>query len=85
MIKRKDITGNKTKTNIDIEIQKSEDIRSYHINSQKIYDILGFKPNHTIENAVLELCNFFKSRNIKDSFENDIYHNVKRLRSLNAK
>lgn len=74
----------KNKKNIDIEIQKSDDIRSYHINSQKIYDILGFKPKNTIENAVLELCNFFKENNINDSFDNDIYHNVKRLRSLNA-
>ena len=75
----------KNKKNITIEIQESDDIRSYHINSQKIYDILGFKPKNTIENAVLELCNFFKENDINDSFDNDIYHNVKRLRSLNAK
>jgi len=75
----------KNKKNIAIEIQESDDIRSYHINSQKIYDILGFKPKNTIENAVLELCNFFKENDISDSFDNDIYHNVKRLRSLNAK
>ena len=46
---------NKTELNrneIKIEVTSSDDNRSYHINSDKIYKHLNFKPKHTIENAV---------------------------------
>ena len=34
---------------IDISIEESNDNRSYHINSEKAFDILGFKTKYTIE------------------------------------
>ena len=71
--------------NIPIEIEKSDDNRSYHINSDKISNVLGFKATQSIENAVLELCNYFKLNPKLDTFENNIYHNVKRIRDINAK
>ena len=73
------------KLNIPIEVTDSDDKRSYHIDSSKIKRILNFVPNHTIEEAVRELCDAFKSNKIKNSFENDIFFNVKRLKKLNAK
>ena len=36
---------------IDISIEESDDNRSYHINSEKAFDILGFKTKYTIENC----------------------------------
>ncbi len=73
--------------NKDIEIlyTTSDDKRSYHINSDKIKQILNFQPKHTIEDAVRELCKNFKEGNIPNSFENDVYFNVKRLKRLQAK
>ena len=74
------------KKNIDIVKTESNDNRSYHIDSSKIYKILGFKPKHTIEDAIKGLCDAFRNDLIVgDSFENDIYHNVKRLKSIQAK
>ena len=40
---------------------KSNDLRSYHINSDKIYKLLGFKPKRNIEQAVIEVYNALKS------------------------
>ncbi len=70
---------------IDIETTHSDDNRSYHINSEKIKKVLGFVPQFTIEDAVRELCNNFKNRIIKNSFEDDVYFNIKRMQKLKAK
>ena len=48
--------------NIKIEREKTDDIRSYHINSDKIKKILNFTPKYSIEDAILELCNAFKKK-----------------------
>ena len=34
----------------------TDDIRSYHVNSDKIARVLGFEPKRTIEDAVRDLC-----------------------------
>jgi len=70
---------------IDIETTHSDDNRSYHINSDKIKDALGFIPKYTIEDAVRELCYNFKKGIIKNSFEDDIYYNIKRMQKIQAK
>ena len=71
----------------DIKIQKeqSNDLRSYHINSDKIKNILNFIPKYSIEDAIMELCNAFKKKLLTDSFDNDFYFNVKRLQNIQAK
>ncbi|MDA7636497.1 SDR family oxidoreductase [Candidatus Pelagibacter sp.] len=71
--------------NIEIELQESNDIRSYHINSDKIYDKLEFKPQKTIEYGIGEICDAFKNGLFKDSFDNINYYNVKKLKFLDAK
>jgi len=70
---------------IPIETTKSDDNRSYHINSDKIKMVLGFEPKRSIEESVRELCNYFKKNTFKNTFEDDFYFNVKRLKSLKAK
>ena len=59
--------------NIEIEISESNDIRSYHINSDKIYNILGFKPEFSIEDAVDSICDAYKKGLLQDSMTNSIY------------
>lgn len=67
---------------IEIMRTESDDKRSYHINSEKIKKELNFQPKLTIENAVEDLCKAFKENLIDNSFENDLYHNVKRLKNF---
>lgn len=72
------------KLNRKIEIIKtpSNDIRSYHINSDKIRRYLNFKPKRGIEEAVKELIIIFKNKKVSNTFDNDMYFNVKRLKKL---
>ena len=70
---------------IKIEKVATDDNRSYHINSDKIYQVLGFKPRRSIEDAVEDLCKAFKNGKLPNSFENDYYFNVKQLKKIKAK
>jgi len=68
----------------EIVTTPTDDIRSYHINSDKIKRQLGFAPKHTIEDAVAELCDAFREGGLPDSMSDDRYFNVKRLKRLQA-
>lgn len=69
---------------ISIVSTPSDDNRSYHINSDKIQKVLGFKPKHTIEEAVHGLCKAFREGKIPDPMKNDWYYNVRTLKKLKA-
>jgi len=72
----------KLKSDIKIILETSEDKRSYHINSNKIYKVLGFKPKYSVKDAVIEICNAFKKNKFSDSLNNIEYYNVKKLKKL---
>jgi len=67
---------------IGISTTTTDDIRSYHINSEKIFKVLAFKPKFSIQDAVKELCDAFKKNKLPDSLNKNIYFNVKRLKEL---
>jgi nucleoside-diphosphate-sugar epimerase len=69
---------------LEIVTTPSDDLRSYHINSDKIARALGFQPRRTIEDAVRELCVAFRENRLPNSFDDDFYFNVKRLQRLKA-
>lgn len=60
----------------------SDDMRSYHISSEKIAQDVGFRPKHTIEEAVLDLTDAFQSGLLPDSLTDSRYFNVKRMREV---
>jgi nucleoside-diphosphate-sugar epimerase len=72
------------KGGIPIDVTTSDDPRSYHINSDKIYRELGFKPKHTIEDAVLDLCQAFKGGKLPNSFDDNKYYNVRTMSAIGA-
>lgn len=69
---------------IDIVTTPSDDNRSYHINSDKIARQLGFRPRHTIEEAIRDLCAAFREGKVPDSMTNDWYYNVRTFKKLKA-
>ena len=69
---------------VDIVTTPTDDIRSYHINSDKIRRVLGYAPNSTIEDAVRELCRAFIANKIPNSMEDDRYYNVRLLKRFKA-
>ena len=71
------------KKEILIDVQKSNDLRSYHINSDKIKNELNFKPKRSIEDAVKEICDAYKQDKYEKLLENIDYFNVKKIKYLN--
>lgn len=65
--------------NVPIEYQQTEDLRSYHICSDKIKDTIGFTPNRLVSEAIAELLEQFP--NISDPFGSQ-YVNIKRMKEL---
>ena len=81
----KSIYDKRYKKNIEIVRTESNDNRSYHINSDKIKNQLNFIPSHSISDAISSLFDAFDSNKVPNSFENDIYFNVKRMQNLKVK
>ena len=74
----KEVVEKKLQKEIEIRTTKSDDIRSYRINSDKIQKVLKFKFTHSIKDAVIDICDGFKTGNISDSF-NEKFQNIKVL------
>lgn len=72
------------KAPIDIVTTPSDDNRSYHINSDKVFRALNFRPRHTIEDAVRGLCKAFKAGLLPDSMTDSKYYNVRTLKAKGA-
>tara|TARA_A100001037_G_scaffold282575_1_gene287294 strand:- start:800 stop:1813 length:1014 start_codon:yes stop_codon:yes gene_type:complete len=70
---------------IGIKVTESDDNRSYHINSDKIKRVLGYVPQHTIEDAVRDICEAFRSGALPNSFDDDNYYNVRTMQALGVK
>ncbi len=70
--------------NIIIETVPTDDNRSYQINSDKIYKILGYKPKRSLEDAVSDLCDAFKKGKLPNSLSDDKYMNVKVMKNKNV-
>jgi nucleoside-diphosphate-sugar epimerase len=69
---------------VEIVTTPTDDIRSYHINSDKIKRVLGYTARHTIEDAVRELTRAFIGSKIPNSMEDVRYYNVRLLKRLKA-
>lgn len=72
------------KAPIEIISTTTDDIRSYHINSDKIKRHLGFEARYSIEDAVRDLCKAFKAGKLPNSMEDTRYYNVRHLKAMEA-
>ncbi len=64
---------------IDVVQEATDDPRSYHISSEKILRELGWRPRHTIEDAIRSLCEAFEGGKVPDPMDDPRYYNVKML------
>ena len=64
---------------------KSNDNRSYHVSSEKIKEILSFETKYTVKNAVSDLKNAFEKKLLTNTFEDELFFNIKRMNSLKLK
>jgi len=72
------------KGDIPIVTTPTDNMRSYHVNSDKIAKILGFRPKRTVEDAIRDLCAAFKTGKLPNSMEDTFYFNVRRIKELKA-
>ncbi len=70
---------------IIIRTVPSNDDRSYHISSKKIYNTLGFKNQFTIKDAINDLKKAFEKNLLIDPLNNEYYFNIKRMKSIKLK
>lgn len=66
---------------ISLETTPSNDLRSYHVSSAKIKRLLGWVPKHTLEKAVMDLCQAFQAGKIPNSMTDIRYYNVKTVQA----
>jgi nucleoside-diphosphate-sugar epimerase len=67
---------------VDIEVTSTNDLRSYHISSQKIAHELGFRPIHSIIDAVADLKKAFAAGRIPDPMTDSRYYNIKLMQEI---
>ncbi len=70
---------------VRIVTSPTNDLRSYHISSEKIKNDIGFVANHTIEDAVKDLKDAFDRGDIPDSLTGEKYFNVKLMQNIHLK
>jgi nucleoside-diphosphate-sugar epimerase len=62
---------------------KSDDNRSYHVSSEKIKQVLGFETKYTVKNAVSDLKIAFEKNILTNTFDNELFFNIKRMNNIN--
>jgi nucleoside-diphosphate-sugar epimerase len=70
---------------INVVTTPTNDMRSYHVNSDKVHRVLGFQPKRSIEDAVRDLSRAFRNYLLPNSFDDDWYYNVRTMKKLGAK
>jgi nucleoside-diphosphate-sugar epimerase len=68
---------------VEIVTTPTNDLRSYHISSEKIKKELGFVPSHTVEEAIQDLVAAFSSNQVPNALTDSRYYNVKMMKDLN--
>jgi nucleoside-diphosphate-sugar epimerase len=66
---------------ITVETSPSNDLRSYHVSSDKIKRELGWTPQRTIEDAVRDLCAAFRAGKVPNTRDDIRYYNVKTIQA----
>ena len=67
---------------IKIIREKSDDKRSYRVNSDKIKKTIGFYPKKDVSSAIKEMALEFKLKKLQDSFTNINYFKIKKLKKI---
>ncbi len=65
----------------DLEVTPTDDPRSYMVNSDKIKRVLGFTPEHTIDDAITELRAALTDGRLPNALTDPIYYNIKQMQT----
>jgi len=70
---------------VPIEVQPTNDNRSYHVSSEKIRRELGFETKYSIEDAIRDLSQAFEAGLVPEALDNPNYYNIKRMQQVKLK
>lgn len=70
---------------IEFEVVPTDDPRSYHVNTNKMKEVLNFECRYSIEDAIKSLIEAYNKGLIVDGMNNPLYYNIKRMQEINLK
>lgn len=76
------VKENLGRPDLEIVTEATNDNRSYHISSEKITKALGFRPKHTIGEAVRDLKMAFEQGKILNAMTDMRYYNIKTMQAI---
>jgi len=77
----RDVVG----SDVQIVTTPTDDLRSYHVSSEKIKRELNFVARHTVQDAVRDLVAAFQAGNVPNSMTDSRYYNIKTMQALSFK
>lgn len=70
---------------LPIDVEPTDDLRSYHVSSEKMRNELGFEPSHSIEDAVRGLVDAFENGRLPNSMDDPQYFNINLMKDVALK
>ena len=70
---------------LPIDVEPTDDLRSYHVSSEKMRRDLGFTPTHSIEDAVRDLVEAFRDGRLPNSMDDPRYFNINLMKQAHLK
>jgi nucleoside-diphosphate-sugar epimerase len=67
---------------VKVLAKPTTDLRSYHVSSRKLEQELGFKPRHTVQEAIADLRRAFERGLVPDALSDARYYNIKTMQAL---
>jgi len=67
---------------VEVQVEPMQDQRSYRISSERIAEAIGFRPKHTINDAVLDLQRAFTNGQLPNSLTDPAYFNIQRMNEI---
>jgi nucleoside-diphosphate-sugar epimerase len=67
---------------IELQTTPTDDIRSYRVNSELIAAELGFRARYTIEDAVRDICAWYRVGRFPNALDDPRYYNVRTLKHV---
>jgi len=70
---------------LKINVEPTDDLRSYHVSSDKLRNELNFVPQHTIKDAVTDLVDAMRDKRLTNTMKDPLYFNITRMQNLELK
>lgn len=67
---------------VDLVVEPSPDNRSYRISSERIFEHIGFRPLHTVDDAIRDLLDWFDRGEFPGAMSESRYFNIARMQEI---